>query len=527
MSKEGEQGSGRLLAAMALASGITSVPNAAIVLALPTIHRQFNASLTELEWTVTGYLLAYSALMIAAGRLADVFGRVRLLKIGTLIYMAGSIPAALAGNPTILILGLVVTGAGGAVLTPASLAIVTNHFRGPSRGMAVGVWGGASALFSGLAPAIGGLLTQEASWRWILWFNVVIGALILLGIHRAGESYDEEAERHVDVTGVALSFAGLAALILALNEAPTPWAFGSAKFILVVVASLVLLTGFVLLERRLRDPLIDLTLFLRRNVTGANVVLFVLNFALGAVLFFLPLFLEEQLTYGALKAGLLLLPLSATLMVAMPLGGRFFERFGPVPPIVAGGALSGISMLLLARTSTTSGYGEVWPALALLGLGIGTALTPLNLAALNATAIRNHGTIAGVLAMVAGLGGMFGVALTGALFEQLQTRDTVNAAAAHGLQITNASARTLDGLMSGTPDATTALARYPVEHQAQLKAAVHQGFVTAFGGAMELSFGLVVLGIVLTFLLIRRQPEVEALPVPNMTQPFSGLSPRP
>ena len=133
-----------------------------------------------------------------------------------------------------------------------------------------------------------------------------------------------------------------------------------------------------------------------------------LNFALGAVLFFLPLYLQEQLTFGPLKAGLLLLPMSATMMVAMPLGGRFFERFGPVPPIVAGSTLAAIAMLLLGHVSTSSGYGEVWPALALLGLGVGTALTPLNLAALNATPIRNHGTIAGVLAMIAGLGGCSG-----------------------------------------------------------------------------------------------------------------------
>ena len=527
MSENGGKGSGRLLFAMALASGITSVPSAAIVLALPTIHRQFNASLTELEWTVTGYLLAYSALMIAAGRLADVFGRVRLITIGTLIYMAASIPAALAGNPTVLIVGLVVTGMGGAVLTPASLAIVTNSFRGESRGMAVGVWGGASALFSGVAPALGGIFTQELSWRWILWFNVIIGALILVGVRRAAESYDKEASRHVDVTGVALSVTGLAALVLALNEAPTPWPFKSARFILVVVAGLVLLTGFAVLERRLRDPLIDLGLFLHRNVTGANVVLFVLNFALGAVLFFLPMYMEEQVGFGALKAGLLLLPLSGTLMVAMPLGGRLFERLGPVPPIVAGSALSGIAMLLLSRVSTSSGYAELWPPLALLGLGIGAALTPLNLAALNATPIRNHGTIAGVLAMVAGLGGMFGVALTGALFESLQTRDTVNAAADKGVQITDSSARTLDGLMSSTPDATTALAHYPAAQHAELKAAVHEGFVSAFGGAMKLSFGLVVLGIVLTFLLLRRQPEVEEMPYPNVAEPFTGLAPRP
>src|SRR5207302_2008558 len=147
MSEDGRKGSGRLLFAMALASGITSVPNAAIVLALPTIHRQFNASLTELEWTVTGYLLAYSALMVAAGRLADVFGRIRLLKWGTCIYALASVPAALAPNAPVLIAGLVGVGIGAAVLTPASLAIVTNSFRGERRGLAVGVWGGASALF--------------------------------------------------------------------------------------------------------------------------------------------------------------------------------------------------------------------------------------------------------------------------------------------------------------------------------------------------------------------------------------------
>jgi EmrB/QacA subfamily drug resistance transporter len=527
MSENGGKGSGRLLFAMALASGITSVPNAAIVLALPTIHRQFDASLTELEWTVTGYLLAYSALMIAAGRLADVFGRVRLLRIGTLVYMGASIPAALAGNATVLIVSLVVVGAGGAVLTPGSLAIVTDTFRGESRGLAVGVWGGASAVFGGIAPALGGAFTEAASWRWILWFNVAVGALILLGVRRAPESFDREASRHIDVGGVALSVTGLGALVLAFNEAPTPWPFDSARFILALVGGLALLAAFGVLERRLRDPLIDLGLFARRNVTGSTVVLFVLNFGNGAVLFFLPLFLQEQLGFGALKAGLLLLPLSATLMLAMPLGGKLFQWLGPVPPIVAGCAMSAVATLLLGGLTTSSGFGQVWPSLALLGLGIGTALTPLNLAALNATPIRNHGTMGGVLSMVAGLGAMFGVALTGAVFESLQTRDTVSAAAQSAIHIGDSSASTLGGLMSGTPSANHALADYPAAQHGSITGAVHEGFVSAFGGAMELSFGLMVLGIALTFLLIRRQPEVEALPVPNMTQPFSGLAPRP
>jgi MFS family permease len=152
MSAGKQTGTPRLLLAMALASGITSVPNAAIVLALPTLHREFGASLTELEWTVTGYLLAYSALLIAAGRLADTFGRVRLLTIGTVLFMLASVPGALAGSATVLIVALAAVGVGAAVLTPASLAIVTDSFRDERRGMAVGVWGASTALFSGSPP---------------------------------------------------------------------------------------------------------------------------------------------------------------------------------------------------------------------------------------------------------------------------------------------------------------------------------------------------------------------------------------
>ena len=521
-------GTRRLLMGMALASGITSVPNAAIVLALPTIHRHFDASLTELQWTVTGYLLAYSALLIAAGRLADVFGRVRLLKWGTVLYGVASIPAALAGSATVLIVGLVAVGIGAAVLTPASLAIVTNSFRGERRGMAVGVWGASTALFSGIGPAIGGVLTQEVSWRWILWLNVIIAVLILAGVRGATESFDEEATHRIDYTGLALSAAGLGAITLALNESPTPWAVGSPTFVLVLVAGVVLLTGFALVERSLRDPLIDLKMFRRRNVTGASIVVFVLDFAFGAVLFFLPLYLEELLGYDALKAGLLLLPSSVTMMIAMPIGGRLFERLGPVPPIVGGMALSGIAMLMLSGISSSTHYADLWPPLALLGVGIGAALTPMNLAALNATAPRHHGAVAAIITTLGGLGATFGVALSGAVFESLQTDRTVSAADAAGVHLSHSTASTLDGLLAGTPSAQQALNTFPASEHASLMASVRHGFISALGTTMELSFVLVVVGIVLTLLLIRSQaPQESALPRPNMADPFSGLAPRP
>jgi MFS family permease len=253
----------------------------------------------------------------------------------------------------------------------------------------------------------------------------------------------------------------------------------------------------------------------------------VLDFAFGAVMFFIPQYLENILSYGALKAGVLLLPASLTMMVAMPFGGRMFERVGPIPPIVGGMAMAGVAMLLLGGISPSTSYSDVWPPLALLGLGIGAALTPMNLAALNSQPNRNHGAVAAIITTFGGLGAMFGVAISGAFFENLQTNDTVSAAADRGIHITDAAARALDGLLSGTPASLHALATYPASEQPALRAAVHDGFISALATTMELSFGLVAAGIVLALLLIRRRRAVEQIERPNMTDPFSGLAPRP
>jgi EmrB/QacA subfamily drug resistance transporter len=527
MGHQSGRGSTRLLLGMALSSGITSVPNAAIVLALPTIHRTFNVSLTELEWTITGYLLAYSALLIAAGRLADEFGRVRVLIVGTLVYMVASVPAALAGSAIVLILSLIVTGVGAAVLTPASLAIVTAAFSDERRGMAVGLWGGSSALFSGIGPAIGGLFTQELSWRWILWLNVIAGAIILFGVWGTRETRDEEATGHIDFAGLALSALGLGLITLALNEAPTPWPFSSAEFLIALIGGIGLVAGFVVVERRLADPLIDLTMFLRRNLTGAGIVVFSLSFALGAVLFFLPLYLQEILGYDPLQAGLLVLPTSVTMMAAMPFAGGLYERFGPLPPIAAGMSVAGIGLLLLSGVSPSTDYVELIVPLGLIGIGFGTALTPTNLAGLNSVPQRHHGAVAAILATLGGLGGTFGVALSGAVFEASQLNQTLQAASNRGLHLITSAARTLEGLLPGTPSANQALSRLPAAQHVGAHEAVRIGFINALGRTLELSVGVVVASLLLSFVLFRAETVEVALPRPNVTEPFSGLAPRP
>jgi MFS family permease len=287
-----------------------------------------------------------------------------------------------------------------------------------------------------------------------------------------------------------------------------------------------LLAGFALIERRLREPLIDPGMFKHRNLTGASVVVFVLDFALGAVLFFFPSYLQDLLGYNALQAGLLLLPASVTMMVAMPIGGRLFEQFGPLPPIVGGMAISGLAMLFLSGVSDSTRYPDLWPALGLLGLGIGTALTPMNLAALNSVDARNHGSVAAIITTLGGLGSTFGVALSGAVFEAVQTSRIVSDAADRGVHLTDALARQLAGVLDGTRSATAALARYPAAQQQSLRTAVHDGFISALGSTMKLSFALVIVAIILSLALIRSRP-VSTVPSPSVAEPFSGLAPRP
>jgi EmrB/QacA subfamily drug resistance transporter len=511
-------GTWRLLLAMGLASGITSVPNAAIVLALPTLHREFDASTTVLQWTVTGYLLAYTSLLVAAGRLADLFGRKRVLIGGTVIYMAGSILGALAGDAILLIVGLVLAGIGAAVLTPASLAIITDAFRGERRGLAVGVWGAATALFSGLGPFIGGFMTGELDWRWILWLNVIAGVAILFGVRGAHETRNEDGGRGFDLIGLFCSVGAMAGITLALNETPAEWAWTSTQTVVTLALAVGLLVAFIAIEPRVRTPLIDLAMFTRRNLTGASTSLFVLNFALGAVLFFLPMYLQELLGYDPLETGLLLLPSSAGMMIAMPIGGRLHDRIGPVAPIVAGMAIAGLGMLLLTGIDEQTRYADLWIPLTLLGLGIGTALTPLNLAALGALPQRRHAGVGGIPMTVSNLGATMGIAVSGALFEALQVDRIVDDARERGIALSDSAASTLDGLLAQTPSATTALARYPADQQDALREAVRDGFLSALGTTMALSLGIVVVGVVLVVVLIRRRPPAddEAAPEPEL-----------
>ncbi len=509
------------LTATVAAAGIVQLPTAAIVVALPTIHGQFDASMAELQWTVTAFYIPFAAFLIVAGRAADVFGRRRMLLGGAALFALGGAIAFAAANAQVLIAGIALSGIGGALLMPASMSLLTNVFTGERRGLAIGMWGAATELVSGIGVVVGGLLTGYLSWRWIFGLDVVVAAAIaLLAIGWAPESRDPNASRRLDVAGAALSVAGLTSLTLALIQGAS-WGWGSAPIVVLLVAAAVFFAGFVVVERRAAEPLLDLAFFRHRNFTGATTSVFVIDFSFGALLFFLPLYFQEILDYSPTETGMLLLPLTGLMVVASPLGGRIAGRTGPRPPIVAGLVLMAVAIFWISALDLATTYADLWLPTAIMGFGIGLALTPMNLAAMNAVSRDHAGAAAGVLVTLSGLGATLGVAVTGALFQELQTQRTVTDVGAAGVEIGREQAQQLSGVLAGSPGGERTLDQIAGGHPQAVEAAVREAFVSALGTSLRISGVLVVLGALLAVVLLRRsRPEDAAAsdyPAPSAT----------
>jgi len=514
------------LTATVMAAGIVQLPTAAVVVAIATIHAQFDASIAELQWTVVAFFVPEVALLIAAGRLADIYGRRRALLLGTALFAAGSVIAAASPGVEVLIGGIAISGIGAALLMPSSLSILTNVFTGPSRGLAIGLWGAATELISGVGVVIGGILTSDLSWRWIFGVDVVFAVLIaVLALRGVPESSDPDAPREVDMTGVALSAAGLVTLTLALNEG-SAWGWGSTQTVALFIASAVSFAAFALAERRADYPLMDFSFFRSRNFAGSTIVIFVMDFSFGALLFFLPLYFQELLGYSPVSAGALMLPLTVTMVVGSPLGGRVAAKVGPRPPIVIGLALMALAVFEISTLTLSTTFSDLWLPTAIMGFGVGFSLTPMNLAAMNAISRRHAGAAGGILVTLSALGASLGVAVTGAVFQELQTSRTVSLSAEHGVHVTQSQAQSLDGLLAGTPGSTHALHQIAGADTAGIHDAVREAFVSALGTSLKISAALVAAGVVLTLVLMRKSSPVDAEPTVQVAAPPTRPAPR-
>jgi EmrB/QacA subfamily drug resistance transporter len=407
------------LGAMCFALFMIMLDNTVVNVALPSIQRSLNASTASLEWTVSAYTLSFAVLLVTGGRLGDLFGRRRMFLAGVVIFAVSSGAIGFSPSDTWLVVWRAIQGSGSALMMPATLSIITNAFPPEERGRAIGTWAGVSALALAIGPVFGGFLVENVSWQSIFFLNlpVAVGAVVV-ALFAVKESRDETVERTIDVPGVASITIGLAALVLALVQG-NEWHWGSTTEIALFAVALVGLTTFAIVERRRRVPMVDFSFFSSKSFLGANIVAFVVSFAMMAMFFFLALYMQNILGYSPLEAGVRFLPSTLMIVFIAPFAGRLADRVGPRPLITFGlTAVSG-ALFWQSHLSIDSSYASLLPGFMLMGIGMAFVMSPMSTAAMNSVDPAKAGVASGILSMNRMVGGTFGVAVLGALVATL------------------------------------------------------------------------------------------------------------
>ncbi|GEO68301.1 MFS transporter [Levilactobacillus acidifarinae] len=384
-----------------------------VTTAATAIRTDFHISVTTLQWAFNAYNITIAAVLLVGVALGEWFGRRKGYLWGLTIFTVGSVFCALAPNIDWLIGARVIAGVGASVMTPLSMAILTNALPVSQRGKALGIWGGIGGLALIIGPSLGGLIVSRLAWPWIFWLNVPVGLLaVTLSLKYLPESTGTRVVLHpLDVVALV---GGLAGIVWALAVLPTT--SHQVGVLVVFVVSGGLSGWFLWRQRRTTQPLVPLSLFASRRFTGGNLATFLLYAAMYGVVFFLPQFLQVVRGTDALHAGLEILPWTGTLVLVAPVAGKLVDRFGERPLALWGLGLQGGGYLLLAFLAPSSAYGLLIPPLVLAGSGLSLAGPALQKVVLGAVERPALGQAAGIYNVCRLLGGAVGTAAAVLLF---------------------------------------------------------------------------------------------------------------
>jgi EmrB/QacA subfamily drug resistance transporter len=468
------------LALLACAQFIVVLDASIVNVALPSIGDDLAFSQDNLAWVVNAYTLVFGGFLLLGGRMADLLGRRRMFMTGLGVFAFASLMGGLADSETQLIGARALQGLGAAMVSPAALSIVTTTFaEGAERNRALGVWGAMAGSGGAAGVLLGGVLTDQLGWEWVLWVNVPIAiAVALLAPRLVAESQSQSETRHFDVFGALTVTAGLSTLVFALVDANSA-GWTSAQTLGLLPLAFALLAVFVVVERRSAAPLVPFRIFRNRTLAGADITGLLTGASLFAMFFFISLYMQQVLGYDALKAGVAYLPLALTIIVSAGVASQLVTRLGFKPVLVTGLALIAAGLVWFSRVSVDGTFvGDILGPSLLAAVGLGLAFVPVTIAAVSGVAPRDSGLASGLINTSQQIGGALGIAVLASI----------------------ANWRT-DDVLAGDPSA--------VPH------ALTEGFQLAFlAGA-----GFAVLGIVAALTLIRREDSrahigAEAAPVP-------------
>jgi EmrB/QacA subfamily drug resistance transporter len=394
-----------------------AILDASIVnIAIPTIQRDLDTDIDSVTWVLNAYNLVFAVLLIPAGRMADRFGRKRFFLIGIIIFSICSLGAGLSGRIETLVAWRAAQAVGAAIMVPVSLAIVTLAFPAHQRGLALGIWGGMAGVAGGVGPTLGGLLTEYVSWEWIFLVNVPVGLVaVLAGLALIRESKEPEAMHGVDLPGTAVLSISLFALTLALIRGQDV-GWSSAFIVGLLATSAVSGVAFVVVERIVRHPVVDLHMLRDRTFAAASVIILLFGLGFFGTIFLVVQYLTVVEGYSVLRSALAITPFAAAIMVMGPFAGRLTDRIGPRPLAMAGVLVFGAALFSLSRLTGEVAYPQIAWRLVLAGGGAGLAFAPLTSAAMGPVAGGKAGVGAGVFNTARQVGFTLGLAILVAVF---------------------------------------------------------------------------------------------------------------
>jgi EmrB/QacA subfamily drug resistance transporter len=491
--------------------------NTVVNVALPSIQRDLHASLASLEWTVNAYTLTLAVLLVTGGRLGDIFGRRRMFLFGVVVFGLSSLAIGFAPSDGLLVAFRAVQGVGAAFMMPATLSIITQAFPAEQRGTAIGTWAGVSALALAIGPVVGGFLTEYVSWRAIFFINPPIAIVaVAVTLFATRESRDETVDKTVDYAGIAAVTIGLTALVLALVEGNS-WHWGSPRVISLFAIAAIALSAFVLIERRVVAPIVNFAFFRSRTFLGANLVAFLISFAMFAQFFFLTLYMQNILHYSPLQTGVRFLPSTIVIIIMGPLAGRLTDRVGSRPLMTLGLVIVAAALAIQSRLTVHSGYGLLLPGFVLMGLGMGLVMSPMSTAAMNSVDRTKAGAASGLLSMIRMVGSTFGVAVMGALVATIG-RSKIDSGLPHvpaSTRATIANALGSGGTIGGH------------HAPAQIVSVAREAFVSALATGLTVSAAATLVGAGVAWKLIAKrvkQPAPTPAPPPKAEDATTEVS---
>ncbi|MFZ0386904.1 MAG: MFS transporter [Solirubrobacteraceae bacterium] len=386
-------------------------------IALPSIQTGLKFSSANLQWVVNGYTLIFGGFLLLGGRAADLMGRKRLFVAGVILFSAASLLNGLAQSSGMLIVGRGLQGLGGALVSPAALAIITTTFtESGERTKALGIWSAIAASGSAVGLLMGGVLTDIASWRWVFFVNVPIGVMtVVLAARYILESRVEGVRRSYDLAGAATVTGGLVVIVFAIVKAQS-FGWGSARTLGLFAAGIVLLAAFVAIESRSESPLMRLSIFRVRSLAVGDAALLLVGSAMFGMFYFASLYVQQILGYSPLKAGLAFLPVTAGIMIGAGAAQQLIKRFGVRNVAAAGTTLAALGLLVLTQLPVHGSYaGNLLTGLLPLSIGMGLVFVPITLMATSGVSGDDAGLASGLFNTAQQVGGSLGLAILSTL----------------------------------------------------------------------------------------------------------------